>query len=751
MVRSVRGGFLRRVALVGGVLLVCSSATSSVGALPLRQREMASSGAWSWFGDPRAVHHVGAHRRTYVGWIDARGNVQVASYDHDAAIRTVATLKANFQIDDHDNPSLLVLPDGRLMAFWSAHGGTSMFYRRSTRPEDVTSWEPERRVPTNTAGPWGYTYPNPVRLSAEGDRIWLFWRGGNFNPTFSTSGDEVTWAPARTLITMPMQRPYLKVAGNGVDTIHLAFTQGHPRNLVTNIYYARYRAGSLYRANGTLIGPISSAPFTPSQTDRVYDAAAHGGVRAWVHDVAFDTAGRPVITFATFPTNGDHRYHYARWDGTRWIDREIVRAGSTMSGDPAEPNYSGGITLDHEDATRVYLARQVNGIFEVEAWRTSDGGASWTRRALTGGSGRGNYRPISPRGQAGTDLNVVWMRGGYPSFTRFQTGIDAETLSRDVVNPAAVAYGTGRLQVIAGEGTGGLIRKSYAGSWSGWENVGRGPSGHILGPPAVTSSNTDRLDVVAVDTATGHLLHRTRTAGAWNPWVDRGTGPTGHRVAAPAITSPGPGRLEVVARDAVNNDLLRWSFYGAWNGPLRVAATPGGALIPSIASWALGRLDVFAVTGTGRLAHIYYTGRWSRWEDLGVGPAGVPYARTTSVAAWEPRRLDVFAPRSDGRALLHRWFDGTAWRGPESLAAGTGPDRLPLQGVAATTWAPRRLDVFSTDARTHGLLHAWFNGRWNGPEHLDFAGPSAAVLADPDPRTSPIPVDPRILDLPGGD
>ncbi len=55
-----------------------------------------------------------------------------------------------------------------------------MYYRRTAAPEDVTAWEPERRVPTNTPGSFGYTYPNPVQLSAEGNRIWLFWRGGNF-------------------------------------------------------------------------------------------------------------------------------------------------------------------------------------------------------------------------------------------------------------------------------------------------------------------------------------------------------------------------------------------------------------------------------------------------------------------------------------------------------------------------------------------------------------------------------------------
>jgi hypothetical protein len=280
-----------------------------------------------------------------------------------------------------------------------------------------------------------------------------------------------------------------------------------------------------------------------------------------------------------------------------------------------------------------------------------------------------------------------------------------------------------------------------------------------MGPPAVTSSAADRLDVVAVEASTGHLLHRTRIAGVWSPWTDRGAGPSGHRVGRPAITSPAPGRLEVVAREGVTNDLLRWSYNGSWGGPVRVAASPGGAFTPSIVSWAPSRLDVFAVTSTGRLAHILNAGAgWSHWESLGFGPGGVPYGQANAVASWQPRRLDVVASSSDGRALLHRWFDGTRWQGPETLAAGTGPGPDPAArprgrrmggGLAADAWAPGRLDVFSTDARTHELIHTWFNGRWNGPERLDFTGPAQAVLADPDPRSSPIPVDPRVANVPG--
>ncbi|HTE68976.1 MAG TPA: BNR-4 repeat-containing protein, partial [Actinomycetes bacterium] len=136
------------VLLAVGVLLPVDEAA----ALPLRERELTPSGAWSWFGDPRAVYHEGAYRRTYTGWVSTDGSVQVASFDHDTGQRAVATLKARLQVDDHNNPSILIRPDGRLLVFWSTHAGSTMWYRRSARPEDITAWEPERVFPTNTPG-----------------------------------------------------------------------------------------------------------------------------------------------------------------------------------------------------------------------------------------------------------------------------------------------------------------------------------------------------------------------------------------------------------------------------------------------------------------------------------------------------------------------------------------------------------------------------------------------------------------------
>ena len=734
---GLRARLLAMLLLVGAAL-----PATRAEAQPLRERELTLSGAWTWFSDPRAIYHEGARRRTYTGWVAGDGSVQVASFDHDTGQRAIATLKERLQIDDHNNPSILMRPDGRLVVFWTTHAGPTMWWRRSARPEDVTAWEPERVFPTNTAGTHGYTYPNPVQLSAEGNRIYLFWRGGNNNPSFSTlNSGSTSWSGARALILNPSDRPYVKYASNGRDTIAMAYTQAHPATGGTNIYYAAYRAGALRRANGTVISTMANLPIAPDEGQLVYQWQTNG--KAWVHDVALDAGNRPVIVYATFPTNSDHRYRYARWTGSRWTDQELVAAGPSMSAAPREPNYSGGITLDHEDPSTVYLSRQVRGVFETQVWTTPDGGASWSSRPLTSGSVRGNYRPISPRGQRGDSHDIVWMHGGYVHFTNYQTGLRTPIRTRDIADPAAVAWEPGRLDVFARDGeTGELLHKYYAGAWSGWGNFGLAPGGHPIGPPAVASWGPGRLDVFAVDQVTGRLLQRS-FQGGWRDWVDRGLGPDGHRLAAPAAVSWGSGRIDVLARDEVTDDLVHfWQSSSGWHGPERLAASPGGAFSPRVASWGPRRLDIFTTTDAGSLTHFWFDGaRWRGWESLGRGPGGAALTGPSAVAAWGPGRLDVFATGQEGRLLAHRWYSGGTWYGPEDL--GTGPDRIRLAGLDATSWGTRRLDVVATDAATRSLVHVYYNGRWHGPVRRDFN--STSVSVDPNPRAVPIPVSQRAL------
>ncbi|HEV8652580.1 MAG TPA: BNR-4 repeat-containing protein [Actinomycetes bacterium] len=412
--------------------------------------QLTGDAAWCWFADPRAVTVTGQRTRTFIGWIDRSGRIDVASYDHASYMFTTAVLQTGIKVDDHSNPAILVLPDRRLAVFWSGHNGSQMQYRVGALPESVLRWGPVRTVGTNVPGPLGYTYPNPFRLAAEGGRTWLFWRGGNIKPAFSTTTDLVHWTPARSLLAGPsFKRPYLKVHANGVDSFDVAFTDAHPDPREsggnTSVFYARYRAGAFHKADGTRIATLAQLPFTPAQADKVYDGVARGAP-SWVHDVAVDPDGHPVIVYAAFPTTADHRYRYARWNGTGWDDHEITDAGGSIASQSNEPFYSGGVSLDHEDPSVVYLSKKVGAVWEIQRWTTPDGGAGWSAESVTSGSAQSNFRPVSPRQLRGGDLQVVWMHGSYPGFTTFQTSLTsllshAFTTLRVSAAPATISYG----------------------------------------------------------------------------------------------------------------------------------------------------------------------------------------------------------------------------------------------------------------------------------------------------------------------
>lgn len=379
-------------------------------------RQVTPSGVWTWFSDPRAVT---LGNKTYVGWVTSSGDVEIGSIDHVSGVLTTATLFPRFQQDDHVNPAILVLPDRRLMVFFARHALPGLFSRVSRNPEDITSWEFTRALPVYTK----VTYVNPIQLEHEGNRIFLFWRDRTWRPAFSTSVNGVTWSPRRILIDTGEVFSYVKYASDGESRIHFAFTDTHPEfSAENNIYYAYYEDGAFYRADGSLIRTIEALPLVPAEVDKIYDARSQGA-RAWIWDIALDDLGHPRIAYATFPSESDHRYRYARWDGTGWRDHEITRAGISIDESGDDPYYSAGITLDPENPAVVYLARQRSEVSDLERWITTDGGPTWFHQTIASVAGQKNLRPVVPRNRRAESVAVLWPRGQYRRYTDYETSI----------------------------------------------------------------------------------------------------------------------------------------------------------------------------------------------------------------------------------------------------------------------------------------------------------------------------------------
>jgi BNR repeat-containing family member len=380
-----------------------------------------SPGSWSWFGDPRAVHVGGRPGKTIVGWIGWTGAVTVGVYNpRGGPLRQKVV--AHVYHDDHSDPSILVEPDGRLTVFWTGHNGAKMNYRTTIRPGDIRAWTPVAQVHQHIPGSNGFTYPNPVLLPAENDETYLFWRGADRSIDFARRTRAGAWGPAHVAVRAAGERPYLKVADNGHDTIALAFTNGHPRDAVTSVFYAAYRHGSLWTAGGRRIARLGNPSIAPRRAQLVYDAHA-GHAPAWVWDTAFGRRRRPVIVYATFPTRTDAIYWYAVFNGSRWVSHRMTDGGGSISPGTIEYEYSGGIALDHSNPSTVYVSIQAHGGWEIQRWSTADGGVHWTRRTVVGADRTDNVRPVVPRGYDGGPMGLLWLRGDYNSYTTYKTSI----------------------------------------------------------------------------------------------------------------------------------------------------------------------------------------------------------------------------------------------------------------------------------------------------------------------------------------
>lgn len=394
-----------------------------------------NDGAWCWFSDPRAIY---VDNKVYGGFVDKEGSIWAFSYDPVSQQREQYKLKDKFNYDDHANPSIMKLPDNRLVIYFSAHGGTvnsPIYYAISKNPADISSWDDLQTIDPKMSGKLGTCYTNSAMLSDENNRTYLFFRGRNFKPTYVFSDDMKTWSnPVSFVVNDSIYgesgRPYMKVTTNNKDKIFFAFTDAHPRDRATNsIYFMYYKGGKLYKADGTVISDKFGS-VTPSMADNVYDATKTFD-KAWIWDIAFDENENPVLVYARFShARSIHSYWYAKWDGKKWNNIKISDAAQYfMRNDynnknylETEENYSGGVYLDHENTNVVYTSRPINNVFEIEKWTLNND--KWDVEAITEDSERDNIRPFVIRNHKEGQPSVLWMYNyKYPGFRSYDCAI----------------------------------------------------------------------------------------------------------------------------------------------------------------------------------------------------------------------------------------------------------------------------------------------------------------------------------------
>jgi hypothetical protein len=408
---------------------------------------LTNDAGYCWFEDPRALF-VGQSLvvgSVASGWEDAskRGDIESIVYDFDSGETSVSELHDRFELDDHDSPAYVLRPDGKLLAMYAKHGSENHSYYRVSSAGSLTMWDAERTfTPTSSTR---LTYSNLFLLTSESNRIYDFYRGldDSYKPSFAYSDDGGdTWLSGNIVINVPStqkHRPYVRYASNGNDTIHLLYTEAHPRDYDNSLYHVFYRGGSLHESSGAELHPLSEGLTQPTEGTRIFQGDADNV--AWGMDLELDADGHPVAAYsvqvgsAGLPTGQggeDIRYRYARWDGTSWKDFPLAYGGSRLYS--GEDDYSGLASIDPADANVVYLSTNADPVsgeplistsdnerhYELFRATTTDGGQSWQFAPITSNSTVDNLRPLVPPPGADGRRALIWLRGVYRSYTSYQ-------------------------------------------------------------------------------------------------------------------------------------------------------------------------------------------------------------------------------------------------------------------------------------------------------------------------------------------
>ena len=298
-----------------------------------------NNGGWNWYVEPSGTHiqpgdelatrfesgiyssnngYVFQHDKTYMGWVEDGGDIVIGEYNHDTDEYKRVVIHEKLESDDHNNPAVVILPDGRIMAVYSMHTNEAyMYYRVTKNPEDISEWNDEQfylcqSVTPDDTNVYYATYPSVFMVHDDegiigNDVIYMGWRGVHWKPTFAKFSMPDEEGKCETIMNQTQfanttygystydgnDAPNAKTDGGKTDSgrrpytkydydfernkIYITFTANHPDNDKRNHIYYIYldiEDQNLYTAKDRLLQPL---PFENQQTYRTQGANGTNG------------------------------------------------------------------------------------------------------------------------------------------------------------------------------------------------------------------------------------------------------------------------------------------------------------------------------------------------------------------------------------------------------------------------------------------------------------------------------------------
>lgn len=361
---------------------------------PLTTGPKVRMGMQTWFNGPTALYdaQAGAGGQTLVGYVSSTGVPSVAVHDHATGVATAVPLYTGFpDTDDHDNPGLTQLPDGRYVAIAAHHNGRQVVLRSLTPRDALGGWE---LVVENTATERTYACVGvvPTEGGALG-RLYWFQRGSpnsQRHRAFRHSDDGgQTWSAEIDYLTHidptgSIQRCYVHVWQEGAR-FHILANEGHPNEVIeesvggvpvsrNSMRHFYVEGGQCYRTDGTLING-GALPIHPQDATLIYDGSA---TNCWGYEIR-KVDGVLVVAFVTYGPPGnanppDMGYRVGRYVGGAWQTEQVAtHGGASMYA--AQGYYPAGISI--EGPHSFIVCRRVPGGWGVFRIYSIDGGQSY--------------------------------------------------------------------------------------------------------------------------------------------------------------------------------------------------------------------------------------------------------------------------------------------------------------------------------------------------------------------------------------
>ena len=385
----------------------------------------------TWYNYPVVLNDGG---QLYAGGVTANGSEQV--HKTNAIDASSFTLAATLEVDDHNEATLLKLPNGKLACFYSKHSTDALIrYRVSSNAlPDISAFAAEKSFTDSQV-----SYTLPFLLSDGNVRV--FYRRGlggpqrerrmAKTPVADLQAGTESWTLS-TIFATTNERPYMVATQNGTDRIDFAMNTGNPDEVSSSLYHCYMQLVGGVEKYYTSAGVEIFTPIDVVTSATLVDNATGG--RVWNDKIAIGPDGHPRMLFPKYPTGttgigsatfSNIEYWHARWDGSVWIKTLLSTGQVSIASGAGQGYYYAGMCFDGNDCTILYLCEKDGSFSEIKKYSFNEStGAKTLIKSITAGSTTHNFRPQSPSG-SDRPYEVTWLDGTYTGYTSYATRMKA--------------------------------------------------------------------------------------------------------------------------------------------------------------------------------------------------------------------------------------------------------------------------------------------------------------------------------------